>query len=304
MDKKIITLLIILLFAAGIAYAADNTTNEGNLEDAISYITPVSFSENGIEFDDGFIGFSLDDDDITVEDEFTQSPTDDDELQNYIKLAIIECYKQDKEDDIGKIVASFCDGSYKNSADEIIAAVLDSNDKIGDNAVVELDDGSKATFDFELLKSSEDKSDCIAYKVSIDESSQNSAEDASDSAEKEKSSDDAKNSVLSASDSDEKEKVSNDTQNVAEDNTTSQSEDSSANENKTDSQANETNKPIVNKTNTVIVHEKNTTVITKNNVKNDTPQDTILKTAGNPLFILVVVVAIIAVVVFEKYRRG
>lgn len=295
MDKKIITLLIILLFAAGMAYAADNNTADEDLEDAINYIVPVSFDENGIEFDDGFIGFSLADDDVTVDDEFTQAPTDNDELQNYIKLAIIECYKQSREDDIGKIVASFCDGSYKSSDDEVITAVLDSGDEIGDNAVVELDNGSKTTFDFELLKSTDDKSDCIAYKVSIDESAKDdSSVETADNNGLAESDDDKLAAYGSADDSDLKD---------SDDATQDSEATASGNDDNNNTEVNETNQTVVNKTNTVIIHEQNTTVITKT-VKNDTPQDTILKTAGNPFFILVIVAAIIAIVIFERYRRG
>ena len=288
MDKKIIVLLIILLFSAGIVYAADNTTDEADLEDEIAYIVPVTIGENGIEFSDGFIGFSLDGDDLTDDDKFIEEETGNDELQNYIKLAIIECYKQSREDDIGEIIASFCDGSYKNSNDEVILAVLDSGDKIGDSAVVELDDGSEATFDFELLKSDENKSDCIAYMVSIDESTQDSVLGASDS-EKDVADDTEDASPESDSEDTTSDVTDDEAETTGEDNNT---------------EINETNKTVVNKTNTVIIHEQNTTVITKNNAGNDTPQDTILKTAGNPLFILVIVVAIIAVAVFEKYRRG
>ncbi len=295
MNKKIITILIILLFSFSIAYATDNTTDNVESEDGTSYIMPLSISSNGIEFNDGFIGFSLDEDDLTTSDGFIQDKTSDSELQNYIKLAIIECYKQSREDDIAEIVESFCDGSYTDSDDELITAVLDSSDEIGDSAVVELNDGSVATFDFELLKSSEDKSDCIAYKVSIDDST----------------SDD---SVLGVSDTEVEDATnSDDAQDESDNNKVDESEPATSDDSKdntpettgedNNTEINETNKTIINKTNTVIVNEKNATVITKNNANNDTPQDTILKTAGNPLFILVVVIAIIAVVVFEKYRR-
>lgn len=296
MNKKIITLLIILLFSLSVAFAEDNTTEDVELEDTVNYIMPVSIGVNGIEFSDGFIGFCLDGSDLSASDGFTSEPTDGDELQNYIKLAIIECYKQSREDDIGEIVASFCDGSYKNSDDELITAVLDSGDQIGDNAVVELDDGSQATFDFELLKSSEDKSDCLAYRVSIDDSTQdsvlgasnNNAQDASDSKD-----------VQDPSDNDDASKES-------EPATSDESQDATAEtaDDGNNTEVNETNKTIVNKTNTVIVHEKNTTVITKNNVNNDTPEETILKTAGNPLFILAVVAVVIIVAVVYKQRKG
>lgn len=294
MNKKIITLLIVLFISVSMVWAENDTSDELEADDNANYIMPVSIGENGIKFSDGFIGFSLDDSDLTKSDGFTQEPTGNDNLQNYIKLAIIECYKQSREE-IGEIVGSFCDGSYKNSDDELITAVLDSGEKIGDHVVVELDDGSKATFDFELLKSSEDKSDCLAYKVSIDESTQDTKLGASDSTTKDTS-------------------KSDDTPEVSDDNDTSkESEPAVSAKNKdnaqkttdedNNTQVNETNKTIVNKTNTVIVHEKNTTIITKENVKNDTPQDTLLKTAGNPLFILAVVAVVIIAAVVYKSRK-
>ena len=305
MNKKIITILIILLFSFSIAYATDNTTEDVESEDKTSYIMPISISSDSIEFSDGFIGFSLDGDDLTTSDGFSPEQTDDSELQNYIKLAIIECYKQSREDDIGEIVASFCDGSYTDSDDELITAVLDSDDEIEDSTVVELYDGSIATFDFELLKSSDDKSDCIAYKVSIDDStSDDSVLGASDSEVENASDSDDAQSESDNNNVDESEPTTSDdaSEPATSDDSNNNTPETTGEDNNT--QINETNKTIINKTNTVIVNEKNTTVITKNNVNNDTPQDAILKTAGNPLFILVVVVAIIAIVVFEKHRRG
>ena len=204
-----------------------------------------------------------------------------------------------------------CDNYYKSYVDnndnveiicqyndEVITAVLDSSDSIGDNAVVKLDDGSEATFDFELLKSSEDKSDCLAYQVSIQPAPQDS--------------------VLGASDDntqDEDVSISEDVQNVSGDEDTSKEsevlasgEDETTAQETTDqdnnTEINETNKTIINKTNTVIINEKNTTVITKNNVNNDTPENTLLKTAGNPLFILVIVIILIAVVLIVKHKKG
>lgn len=306
MNKKIITLLIILLFSVSMVSAEDNATEEVAVDDAANYIMPVSISQNGIKFSDGFTGFSLDGSDLTTNDGFTQEPTGNDNFENYIKLAIIECYKQSRENDIGKIIASFCDGSYKNSNDEVITAVLESSDQIKDTAVVELNDGSKATFDFELLKSAEDKSDCLAYTVSIQQAPQDSTLGASNSDVQEED-------VSASGDSDvqkEDASVAEDAQGASEDNNTSkEGEPAASGESETEpqdnnTQVNETNNTIVNKTNTVIIHEKNTTIITKNNVKNNTPEDTILKTAGNPLFLLVVVIILIAVVVFVKYRKG
>lgn len=294
MNKKIITLLIVLFISVSMVWAENDTSDELEADDNANYIMPVSIGENGIKFSDGFIGFSLDGSDLTKSDGFTQEPTGNDNLQNYIKLAIIECYKQSREE-IGEIVGSFCDGSYKNSDDELITAVLDSGEKIGDHVVVELDDGSKATFDFELLKSSEDKSDCLAYKVSIDESTHDTKLGASDSTTKD------------TSESDDTPEVSNDNDTSKESEAAVSAKNKDNAQKTTDddnnTQVNETNKTIVNKTNTVIVHEKNTTIITKENVKNDTPQDTLLKTAGNPLFILAVVAVVIIAAVVYKSRK-
>lgn len=292
MNKKIITLLIVLFISVSMVWAENDTSDELEADDNANYIMPVSIGGNGIKFSDGFIGFSLDGSDLSKSDGFTQEPTGDDKLQNYIKLAIIECYKQSREE-IGEIVGSFCDGSYKNSDDELITAVLDSSEKIGNHAVVELDDGSKATFDFELLKSSEDKSDCLAYKVSIDESTQDTKLGASDS------------TANDTSESDDTPADDNDTSKESEPATSAKNKDNTQKTTGEDNntEINETNKTIVNKTNTVIVHEKNTTIITKENVKNDTPQDTLLKTAGNPLFILTVVAVVIIAAVVYKSRK-
>lgn len=303
MDRKIITLLIVLFISVGMVWAENNTSDAVEADDDINYIMPVSISENGIEFSDGFIGFSLDGSKLTANDGFIPEPTGNDELQNYIKLAIIECFKQSREDDLGKVVASFCDGSYKNSNDEVITAVLDSSDKIKDSAFVELDDGSEATFDFELLKSSEDKSDCLAYHVSVKAAPQKATLGAADSASEDVSDNDSAQETGPDDDAKESEPAQSDDKDTKEKSEPVAAGGTEADDN--DTEINETNKTIINKTNTVIVNEKNTTIITKNNVKNDTPQDTILKTAGNPLFILAVVaIILIAVVAYSKYKKG
>ena len=178
MNKKIIVTLIVLLFCVGCLsmVSADNSTNETSQDDESidlsNYIVPISITDNGIEFSDGFTGFCLDStkESITTEDGFTSQKTGGDELQNYVKLAIIEAYKQGCEDNLGQIIASFADGSYKNSNDKVITAVLESQEKIGDKAVVDLEDSIEGTFEFELLEpATGDKSDCLAYKVSLKE---------------------------------------------------------------------------------------------------------------------------------------
>ena len=66
MNKKIIVTLIVLLFCVGCLsmVSADNSTNETSQDDASidlsNYIVPVSITDNGIEFSDGFTGFCLD----------------------------------------------------------------------------------------------------------------------------------------------------------------------------------------------------------------------------------------------------
>ena len=296
MNKKIITLLIILIFSTSMAWAENNTTEAVEIEDMANYIIPTSISGKGIEFSDGFIGFCLDGGDLTTSDRFTQEPTKNNNIQNYIKLAIIECYKQSKEDYIPEIVTSICDGSYLNSENEVINAVLNSNEKIGNTAVVDIDNTTEATFNFELLKSVDgEQSDCLAYTVSMKTVKSDEVLGAAgdESPTGEDTSEDVKTDNASKTEDPTGDVIKEDT---------SKTEDKKSNDNKTVD--NETNKTGVNKTTTVIIHEKNTTIITKNNVKNDTPQETLMKTAGNPLFILVVVIAIIAVVIFEKHRRG
>ena len=334
MNKKIIVTLIVLLFCVGCLgiVSADNSTNEtsDNNEsiDLSNYIVPISITGEGIEFSDGFTGFCLDStkESITAEDGFTSEKTGSDEIQNYVKLAIIEAYKQGCEDDLDKIIASFADGSYKNSDDKVITAVLESQEKIDDEAVVDLEDSIEGTFEFELLKPADgNKSDCLAYKVSLKEvenddklaavadnntteelDKNNDTEDAltnssDDNPDKEKATD-------STNDTSDDEKAAASKDNATEkDKQTEDAKDNETDENKTPEKiVNETNKTIVNKTNTLIVNENNTTIVNNtnikhiNNVTNDTPQnetiqDKLIKTVGNPIFILIVVIAIGAI---------
>lgn len=304
MDKKIIATLIVLLFCAGCLgiASAENSTNgtTGNNEspDISSYIHPISITGKGIEFSDGFTGFCLDStkDSITTEDGFASQKTSNDEIQNYVKLAIIEAYKQGCENDLAKIIASFADGSYKNSNDKVITTVLKSQDPLGDNVTVELEDSIEATFEFELLKDVKGKkSDCLAYNVSLKEMPNNVKLTAtSDDNATGNGTDDGKNTTNPT------------------DNKTDDKQD--ANKQKQDPIVNETNQTIVNKTNTVIINENNTTIINQNNTKlinetNDTPQnatipDKIMKTVGNPIFLLIVVIAIAAIVAVVMRRKG
>lgn len=366
MNKKIVVTLIVLLFCVsclGIV-SADNSTNEtsDNNEsiDLSNYIVPISISSKVIEFNDGFTGFCLDStkESITTEDGFTSQSTSSDEIQNYVKLAIIEAYKQGCEDNLGQIIASFADGSYKNSGDKVITEVLKSDETIGNEAVVDLEDSIEGTFEFELLKpATGDKSDCLAYKVSLKEvpsedklaavaddnateelDKNNDTDDAltnssDETQDKEKATDssnatgnDEKAAVSKDNDAEKDKKTEDEKDNAAEkdkktenvtDNKTDENKNTknTTNENKTPEKIiNETNKTIVNKTNTLIVNENNTTIVNKttithiNKTTNDTPQnetipEKLIKTVGNPMFILIVAIAIAAIAAVAMRRK-
>lgn len=335
MNKKIIVTLIVLLFCAGCLsfVSADNSTNETSQDnesiDLSNYIVPISISGNVIEFNDGFTGFCLDSakESITTEDGFTSQSTSG-ELQNYVKLAIIEAYKQDCEDDLGEIIASFADGSYKNSNNKVITEVLKSQENIGDNAVVELEDSIEGTFEFELLKpATGDKSDCLAYKVSLKEMPEEdvlgaAADDNATDEASANSTDDEKTADNQTDEKtvDESDASANSTDEEKTADTTGNQSDEKANDTaekniKQETIVNETNKTIINKTNTVTINENNTTTINKNNNKiinqtaNETPQnatiqDNIMRTVGNPIFILVVVFAILAAAGVYMRKKG
>ena len=326
MNKKIIVTLIVLLFCVSCLslVSADNDTNETlqsneseEVVDMSNYIMPIAINGNVIEFSDGFTGFCLDStkDSITTDDGFTSQSTGGDEIQNYVKLAIIEAYKQGCEDNLGQIIASFADGSYKNSNDKVITVVLESQETVGDSAVAELEDSIEGTFEFELLKDANgEKSDCLAYKVSLKEIPDDAklAAIAGDNATEETNdtdngtSDDNETSIDSTDnntdDKQDDEKASNETDNKTDDNQ----------QNK-ETIVNETNKTIINKTNTVTINENNTTTINKNNVKvinkttetpkNETIQDRLIKTVGNPIFLLIVAIAIVGVVAVLRRKE-
>lgn len=290
MKNKIIILLVVLLFSIGLAWAEDNATENLEIEDNGNYILPISISNGVIKFDDGFEGFCLDlsKDSITTSDKFKLGALKNSGDENNVKLAIIECYKQGKESDIGKIVKNLLSG---NSNNEVLKEALNSNEKIGSQHVVNIDNTTEATFTFELLKSTDDaKSDVLAYKVSTKTVEQPEIIGASEDSDDNKKTDD---------------------QTTKED-TTDNKDTANKTEPKNKTTVNEKNETIVNKTNTVIVNENNTTIINNNNVKtinktNDTPEnDTtsqLLKAAGNPIFILIIVIVIIAIVAVVMRRK-
>lgn len=321
MTKKIIATLIVLLFCVGCLgiASAENITNEtaqtNESMDLSKYIHPVSITDKGIEFSDGFVGYCLDStkDPITTGDGFESQKTGTDEIQNYVKLAIIEAYKKGCEDNLAKIISSFADGSYKLSNDNVIKAVLKSNETIGDNAVVELEDSVEGNFEFELLKDVKgEKSDCLAYKVSLKEiSNANNTTNTTNSTDGKNTTEPADNQTNATNNTDGKNAAG-----PADNKTDDKKADNKTDDNKQNQKTivNETNQTITNNTNTVIVNENNTTIINKNNTKvinktndhpqNATVQDQILRTVGNPIFLLIVVIIIAAVAAVLLRRKG
>ncbi len=309
MKNKIITLFItiaVLFCILSVAAAEDNATDTIEEIDLSKYITPVSINSDGVKFSDGYTGFSLSTkDDLKTSDPFTSEKTSyiSGNLENYLKLAVIECYRQDCIDDIGKIIASFCDGSYENSNNEIIQSVLDSSESISDKQTVQINNTTEATFDFELLKSEGNTSDYFAYKVQLKKVKNSDKLSAANDDNNTTSAEDKNNSANSA---EPVSASSNDTGNVSENGTQNES---AAGE----KEVINTNKTIINKTNTTIINENNTTIINHNNIKNitktnETPKNEsddniILKTVGNPIFLLIVVIVIIAVVAVVMRKR-
>ena len=120
---------------------------------------------NDIKFSDGSRGFILDysKSPASSGDKFKRVSTSKASNSNTLKLAIIECYKQDSTDQIGKIMADFVKtGSSNTKVGEAVAA---SHEKVSDHEVVKIDDHTEAVFDFEVLKSvSGNESDYFAYK--------------------------------------------------------------------------------------------------------------------------------------------
>lgn len=313
MKKKIIILFVVLLFSLSLVWAENNTTENMEIKEDGNYIHPVSVINDVIKFDDGFEGFCIDltKNDITTDDKFEPGQFASSDTENNVKLAIIEAYKQGREDDLGNIINKILKSDLDDS-DDVIKEVINSNEKIKDQEVVDIDNTTEATFTFELLKSADDeKSDCIAYKVLLktvekedtlgtsenrDVKLENESDNTNDTAKTPSKKDNAGDSVKS---------------NSVENNTNDSVKTTSTDDNKKqpENEVNETNKTITNKTNTVITIENNTTIIHKNNVKelnNTTPQKQntfdIMKTAGNPIFILIVVVviAVAAAVIMKR----
>ncbi len=335
MNKKIMTFFLIiavLLCSVAIVSAENNTTNVTNdTEDTIdlsNYITALS-SGKEIEFSDGYTGYLIDTskNELTDKDGFTSHPTTniDGNIGNYLKLAVIECYKQNKESEISDVISMILDGSYKNRENPIINAVLRSDQSINDHESVEIDNSTEGTFDFELLKPrNQETSDYFAYKVSLktienddvlgvaDGNDTNQTEETENqtnaTAEIEQNKTENNNTTV------KNEELANDT-NASKANATENETKENSTEKINETKTIETNKTIVNKTNTLTINENNTTVVNKttvthiNNTTNDTPQnntitDNLMKTVGNPISILIIVIVVIAIAAVAMRRKG
>lgn len=326
MHKKTILLLLIVILSVGclgLVSADNNTTDNITAEETVDltdYIIPISITDNGIEFSDGFRGFCLDlsKDAINVDDKFTSTSTNDEEIENNVKSAIIDCYKAGEEDHLGDFVSQVLNGNKNYDA---VDTLLDSSKITDDTIVVNINNTTDATFTFELLKSADNgKSDCLAYKVSMKTIVNDDVLSSSDD-EKVNLSEVENETIIDETDNTTDEKTGEASggelidEAVDKTNTTSDEKANKTDDKQSDSETvvNETNKTIINKTNTVIVNETNTTIINKNTTKvinktNETPQnatvqDTIMKTVGNPIFLLVIVIVIIAVVAVVMRRK-
>ena len=335
MNKKIMTLFLIiavLLCSIAIVSAENNTTNVTNdTEDTIdlsNYITALS-SGKEIQFSDGYTGYLIDTskNELTDKDGFTSYPTTniDGNIENYLKLAVIECYKQNKESEISDVISMILDGSYKNRENPIINAVLRSDQTINDHESVEIDNSTEGTFDFELLKPrNQATSDYFAYKVSLKTIENDDVLGVADGNDTNQTKE-IENQTNATAEADQNktennnttvknEELANDTNASkanATDNETKENSTEKINETKTI----ETNKTIVNKTNTLTINENNTTVVNKttvthiNNTTNDTPQnntitDNLMKTVGNPISILIIVIVVIAIAAIAMRRKS
>ena len=325
-------IIAVLLCSVAIVSAENNTTNVTNdTEDTIdlsNYITALS-SGKEIQFSDGYTGYLIDTskNELTDNDGFTSYPTTniDGNIGNYLKLAVIECYKQNKESEISDVISMILDGSYKNRENPIINAVLRSDQTINDHESVEIDNSTEGTFDFELLKPrNQATSDYFAYKVSLKTIENDDVLGVADGNDTNQTKE-IENQTNATAEADQNktennnttvknEELANDTNASkanATDNETKENSTEKINETKTI----ETNKTIVNKTNTLTINENNTTVVNKttvthiNNTTNDTPQnntitDNLMKTVGNPISILIIVIVVIAIVAIAMRRKG
>lgn len=330
MTRKITALLIVLIFSvclASIAFAENNSVNENQLaddsqnieidnannqaiEDTSNYIKVTSISGREFKFNDGFTGFCLSSTGtIETGDTFTSGAFANSQTENYVKLAIIEAYKLGKENNLGEIISKIVNGNM-DTGDEVIKAVMDSNEQIGQSKTVNIDNTTEATFTFELLKSTdEDHIECLGYTVSKKPVEPVISGD--ESASDDKQSDD-NNGTQPAGNS----TPGNNDKQADSGNTTpekNQTDDKNSKDNKTEPEKTDNKKVVKNDTtivkNTTTVIENNTTIV-HNNVKevNNTtaPKNntaTNLLKAGYPIIILLIVIVIAVVAVVIKRRE-
>lgn len=330
MTRKITALLIVLIFSvclASIAFAENNSVNESQLaddsqnieidnannqaiEDTSNYIKVTSISGREFKFNDGFTGFCLSSTGtIETGDTFTSEAFANSQTENYVKLAIIEAYKLGKENNLGEIISKIVNGNM-DTGDEVIKAVMDSNEQIGQSKTVNIDNTTEATFTFELLKSTdEDHIECLGYTVSKKpvEPVISGDEAASD----DKQSDDNNGTQPAGNSTPGNNDKQADSGNATPEK--NQTDDKNSKDNKTEPEKTDNKKVVKNDTtivkNTTTVIENNTTIV-HNNVKevNNTtaPKNntaTNLLKAGYPIIILLIVIVIAVVAVVIKRRE-
>lgn len=194
MNKKMVTLILVILISfcfIGIVVAHNTTHADKNSSDygkTIDNKTPdknitpdkndshnkskknyilAQGSGNDIRFSDGYRGFILDYSKPPAKtgDEFKRASTSKASNSNTLKLAVIECYRQDSSGQIGQIMADFV--KTGSSSSKVGQAVAASHESVGDYAVVKINDKTEAVFNFEVLESvSGNESDYFAYTVS------------------------------------------------------------------------------------------------------------------------------------------
>ena len=330
MTRKITALLIVLIFSvclAGIAFAENSSVNDSQvaddsqnteinnannqaIEDTSNYIKVASISGREFKFSDGFTGFCLSSTGtIETGDTFTSEAFANSQTENYVKLAMIEAFKLGKENDLGEIIAKIVKGDM-DSGNEVIKAVMESSEKIGDSKTVNIDNTTEATFTFELLKSTdEDHIECLVYTVSKKpvEPVISGDEAASDDKQSEDNNGTQPAGNSTPGDNDKQADSGNTTPEK------NQTDDKNSKDNKTEPKKVDNKNVVKNDTtivkNTTTVIENNTTIV-HNNVKevNNTtaPKNntaTNLLKAGYPIIILLIVIVIAVVAVVIKRRE-
>lgn len=330
MTRKITALLIVLIFSvclASIAFAENNSVNESQLaddgqnieidnannqaiEDTSNYIKITSISGREFKFNDGFTGFCFSSTGtIETGDTFTSEAFANSQTENYVKLAIIEAYKLGKENNLGEIISKIVNGNM-DTGDEVIKAVMDSSEQIGQSKTVNIDNTTEATFTFELLKSTdEDHIECLGYTVSKKPVEPVISGDEAASDDKQTADNNGTQPAGNSTPGDNDKQA--DSGNATPEK--NQTDDKNSKDNKTEPKKADNKNVVKNDTtivkNTTTVIENNTTIV-HNNVKevNNTtaPKNntaTNLLKAGYPIIILLIVIVIAVVAVVIKRRE-